>query len=507
MPGLASSSHQRMAADLERWFLAISGSRDGVWDWFPGTGELYLSDQSRALVGMADGDLATNATQWMDRVYAKDVPRIKDAMHYHWHNHTQQYSCEYRIRHQRGHYLWILSRARATFDEEGRVIRMTGMHTDVTQRVLLEQNLQARTREMNAVLDISPDGFVAFNRKAAVQYVSPAFARMFGVFPSEMINLPAPQFWDRVQRTCQPGTDLVSMLEAHQSTKAQTKSRGVRIVLATPSRRIIEITRTQSEGVDVATLFHFRDVSWESEVERMKSEFLANAAHELRTPLASIHGFSEVLMTQALGEGDRMEFATIVHKQSQHMTTLLNELLDLARIEARRGTDFVLRTQDLRCVLTDIVRSFKVPVGRTSPACTLPDGALYVRMDVAKIRQAVLNVLSNAYKYSPDGGDVSVKVEPYGADGEMVQVVVVDHGIGMGPNVLNRLFERFFRADTSGRVPGTGLGLSIVKEIVELHQGEVQVLSQPSSGTRVLLRLPRVYPGTDASVTVPAEFH
>jgi PAS domain S-box-containing protein len=496
-----------MAADLERWFLAISGARDGVWDWFPDTGALYLSDQSRELIGMTEDDLAGNAAKWMDSVYAKDVPRIQDAIRYHWHHHTPQYTCEYRIRHRSGHYLWILSRGRATFDEEGRVVRMTGMHTNVTQRVLLEQNLQARTREMNTVLDLSPDGFVAINRKGLVQYVSPAFGRMSGLAQAELIKLPEPQFWSRLQALCPPDTDLWAMLEAHHSSTMRTKSRGVRFVLGSPTRRVLEVVRSNSEGVDVATLLHFRDVSLESEVERMKSEFLANAAHELRTPLASIHGFSEVLLTQTLDESARMEFTGIVHKQSAHMTELLNELLDLARIEARRGTDFVLRTQDIRTTVMDIVRSFKVPAGRTPPVCTVQETPLFARIDTAKIRQAVLNVLSNAYKYSPHGGDVLVTVEPFHQGSEMVQVAVVDHGIGMGPSVLSRLFERFFRADTSGRVPGTGLGLSIVKEIIELHQGEVGVVSQPGKATRVALRLPRVFPGTDAAVTVPAEFH
>jgi signal transduction histidine kinase len=266
---------------------------------------------------------------------------------------------------------------------------------------------------------------------------------------------------------------------------------------------VIEITPSKSEAIDIATLFHFRDVSHESEVERMKSEFLANAAHELRTPLASIHGFSEVLMTQSLDEAARLEFTGIVHKQSQHMTSLLNELLDLARIESRRGTDFVLRTQDVRAVVTEVVRGFKVPVGRPQPQCNYAETALFARIDIAKIRQALLNVLSNAYKYSPDGGDVLVSVEPSNLSGDIVQVTVTDHGIGMGPEVRGRLFERFFRADTSGRVPGTGLGLSIVKEIIELHQGEVEVVSQPGEGTRMILRLPRVHPGVDSGVTVP----
>lgn len=498
-----TTAQQRMAADLERWFLAISGARDGVWDWFPATGEMYLSDQSRELIGLGADDLAQNAARWMDRVYAKDVPRIKDAMQYHWRKHTQQYSCEYRIRHQRGHYLWILSRGRATFDEDGRVVRMTGMHTDVTQRVLLEQSLQARTREMNTVLDLSPDGFIAFNRKGLVQYASPAFGRMVGMTPSELIGLPEPQFWGRLQMLCQPGTDLVAMFEAHASSALRTKPRGVRFALGTPLNKIIEVTSSKSDGVDIATLFHFRDVSLESEVERMKSEFLANAAHELRTPLASIHGFSEVLLTQSLDEAARLEFSEIIHKQSQHMTNLLNELLDLARIESRRGTDFVLRTQDMRSVVAEVVRSFKAPAGRSLPQCILSETPLFARIDTAKIRQALLNVLSNAYKYSPDGGEVTVSVETAEGAADIVQVTVADHGIGMGPEVLGRLFERFFRADTSGRVPGTGLGLSIVREIVELHQGEVQVISQPGQGTRMVLRLPRVYPGLDNGVTVP----
>jgi signal transduction histidine kinase len=190
--------------------------------------------------------------------------------------------------------------------------------------------------------------------------------------------------------------------------------------------------------------------------------------------------------------GIRREFTDIIYLQSQTMTHLLNEMLDLARIEARRRTDFVFTHISARQLVQQVLGGFKPPVGRDAVVLQADQADWQVRVDVKKASQVLLNVLTNAYKYSPEGGAVQIGIErttPVGLPPEVV-IHITDHGMGMTPDQLERVFERFYRANPTSRIPGTGLGMSIVKEIMTLLEGRVELVSRPGQGTRVSLVFP-----------------
>jgi len=182
----------------------------------------------------------------------------------------------------------------------------------------------------------------------------------------------------------------------------------------------------------------------------------------------------------------------VIHRQSKLLINMVNELLDLARIEARAGKDFVLVVQPLRPLISDTCAALVLPGDAHVLKLDLPPESDLAEFDAEKLRQALGNVLSNAYKYSPQGGEVSVSVcYREAGTGPQIGISVRDQGIGMTPEQCARAFERFFRADASGNIPGTGLGLSLVKEIVSLHQGEVELESEMGVGTCITLWLPR----------------
>ena len=279
---------------------------------------------------------------------------------------------------------------------------------------------------------------------------------------------------------------------------------------------MLEVGIRLSREDSVSQVLYFRDVTYETEVDRMKSEFLSTAAHELRTPMASIYGFTELLINSPQDPATTEELLHIVYAQSERMAQIINELLDLARIEARRGKDFKLEQFDAQAFLAEVVAGFKPPEGRPGPedrtraasqsagVASTAEAALtrWVRADRSKLTQALLNVLANAYKYSPKGGAVELEVLDAPATEDQpvrIGLRVVDHGIGMSPEQVARVCERFYRADASGSIPGTGLGMSIVKEIVGLHGGEVEIASQMGTGTTVTLWIPgRVEPVGEA---------
>jgi PAS domain S-box-containing protein len=348
-----------------------------------------------------------------------------------------------------------------------------------------------KSEQLTAIFALSPDGFVSFDMQRRVKYASPAFMRLTGLTESEIVGLDEGTFSERLARECTspasfPGISALRSAQRISTSSAQRQT----IEIAGAGKRILEIGLRVSQAGTVTQILYLRDITHESEVDRLKSEFLSMAAHELRTPMASIYGFTELMLTQAFTPEECNEFLETIFRQSELMISIINELLDLARIEARRGTDFSIESIDLCELLPKIITGFRAPNGRDSPELRVAVGSQCIRADRNKLTQAVLNVLSNAYKYSPERSAVSVELTPIAPGSSLSGIRITDHGIGMTPAQCARIFERFYRVDTSGKIPGTGLGMSIVHEIVQLHGGQVEITSQIGVGSTVTLWFP-----------------
>ena len=364
----------------------------------------------------------------------------------------------------------------------------TGMNAN---RIALKltQEIQQYADQLKIIFALSPDGMVTFDDQHRVQYVNPAFTQLTGLAPDAVLAQSDSEFSRQMARLCLPGAGLPA-LSTIDGTGPITRHV---IELDNASHGVLEVALRESLAPGVSHILFLRDITLETEVDRMKSEFLSTAAHELRTPMASIYGFSEVLLTQELDPASSKEFLSIIFKQSELMASILNELLDLARIEARRGKDFVFENIPVFALVDKVVHEFKLPAGRAAPILINPDAPLSILADLKKAQQALLNVLSNAYKYSLT--DTTVRIElldspPDASTAPVVGISITDQGIGMTPAQQARVFERFYRVDKSGKIPGTGLGMSIVHEIVELHHGRIELSSTLGVGTTITLWLP-----------------
>jgi signal transduction histidine kinase len=367
---------------------------------------------------------------------------------------------------------------------------------------LMSRAIAERIDQLKGVFDLSPDGFVAFGQNGRVSYASPAFFRLTGLSAGDVMELDEAAMSARLAGICItsarfPGIAALKAGPTEGNLRGIGESVGERrrqlIELAMPGKHVLEVGLRQSTSGSVSQILYLRDVTHETEVDRIKSEFLSHAAHELRTPMASIYGFTELLMTQEFDEADRLEFLGTIFRQSEMMISIINELLDLARIEARGGKDFDIADVDVHVLLREVVAGFKTPDGRPSPTVPPDDVRLLVCADRKKLTQAISNVISNAYKYSPGGSAANIELLNTPDDGDVpprIGIRITDHGIGMTPEQLARVTERFYRADTSGKIPGTGLGMSIVKEIVELHGGSMELDSKLGAGSAVTLWLP-----------------
>jgi two-component system, NtrC family, sensor kinase len=239
----------------------------------------------------------------------------------------------------------------------------------------------------------------------------------------------------------------------------------------------------------------FREIEQKSrELEaasRHKSEFLANMSHELRTPLNAIIGFSEVLSERMFGElnAKQEEYLKDIHASGQHLLSLINDILDLSKIEAGRMelelTDFHLPT-----ALDNALTLVRERAGRRGIALRMAtDEQLdYVRADERKVRQVVLNLLSNAIKFTPEGGRIEVRAVP--VDGS-IEVSVTDTGVGIAPEDQEAIFEEFRQVGTADKkVEGTGLGLTLCRKFVELHGGRIWVKSRVDVGSTFTFTIP-----------------
>jgi signal transduction histidine kinase len=221
----------------------------------------------------------------------------------------------------------------------------------------------------------------------------------------------------------------------------------------------------------------------------MKTEFISIAAHELRTPLTSIHGFSELLLTRKdLKEEEKEECLSYINKQSVNLAFILNDLLDISRLES--GRSFLLNKE--KCVVGDVFKRLIPYVQGISSKhklkVVLPGEPLELLVDKEKMEQVLKNLLSNAVKYSQKGGTVCLSAKKRRS---AIEISVADQGIGMTPEQVEKIFEKFYRADASdSAIEGTGLGTTIVKNIVEAHGGKVWVESELGKGTTVKFTIP-----------------
>ena len=379
---------------------------------------------------------------------------------------------------------------------DGEITHYINIIEDVSGQIEVKQRLIERTARLNATFDLSPDGFAVFDKEGDLVTSNPSFRAMVGDIPG-WCSLKRFDSWFRT--LCEEPDGCRPIEEAIRDRRKDI------IAIARPAPKILEREIRKNVGGSGETILYFRDVTHQVEVDRIKSEFLATAAHELRTPLASILGFTELLLHRKYNEDRQKDMLATVHRQGTLLQNLIQELLDLSRIEARQGKDFHIVAHRLADIVRNAVGGItNADAGRVVQVQE-PMEDLLVMADATKIEQALTNLLSNAFKYSPNGGTVSLRVESAEHEGEPVALVhISDQGIGMTPEQLSRVFERFYRADTSGNIPGTGLGLNLVREIAQIHDGDVTLSSQFGVGTVATLRLKLASLTTEEPVTANA---
>lgn len=351
-----------------------------------------------------------------------------------------------------------------------------------------------------AIVRSMADGLLVIDVDRRVAVLNSQFERWFGVAE---INSRGKDYHDVI-----PHKGLQRHIDAALETgqqEAYTSSLELTVPGETSPRtlhvRTVRVVDNRREVVGIVTVL--RDITREKKIEQMKSDLVSTVSHELRTPLTSIQGFSEILLEEDLSREEAMEFAQIINSEARRLGSLISDFLDLSRIESG---EIEIKQESLR--LNDVISSSRVVMEQQAAAKRISiytefpeDPHVYVIGDADKLEQVFVNLLSNAIKYSPPEKEVQLLVS---ASATTVTVKVVDHGFGIPPESLPRVFDRFYRVDMSAtsETGGTGLGLTIVREIVERHGGRITVESEVGRGSVFTIVLPRF--GARARTTAEA---
>ncbi len=353
-------------------------------------------------------------------------------------------------------------------------------------RALGRERAEARDeiRRRDAVLDHLVDGVVlvtgrrriAFMNRAAEAYLGVELERVRGRFHLEALRNPA---LDQA---------LARAMEGSEAGRVEFET-------LLPPERYLEAQVVPVAGADPAALVILRDVSERRELRRMRADFVANVSHELGTPLASVRGFAETLLAGALEDpGRARRFVELILSEAERLSKLVSDLLDLSQLESGQLSLHLGEVQ-LEEVIRGVARRMRPRFEEAGIALELrPDPGLPpARADEGRLEQVLYNLLDNAVKFTPRGGEVVVELAAAGPD---LEVRVRDTGPGLDEAERKRVFERFYRADR-GRARdagGSGLGLAIVRHIVEAHGGRVGVDPAPGGGAAFWFTVPRWSP-------------
>ena len=536
----------------ERMEIATASAGIGVWEWDFETEEMVWNDQMYKHYGISADLFPSSYELWCAGVHPDErdsfVKTMNDAR-----DGLSDIDTEFRVLLPDQVERFFKMYAVVVRDEDGKGVRMIGTQWDISsshQAILLEERLQiervfsqlmltfVQTGENDPVenaLDVlrevggyRPVALYQFDEWEGALSLRCALGlgtdvKMTYIMGEGLVGEAAlkrePIFWESVpNRTFQLNTGvgvfetthifaipliykeiLLGVLVGTSGYEFSERSKKWLIQVGTQISVGLSTLRQHEQLKKLTSQLNTRNrqIALQNEelshANRMKSEFLASMSHELRTPLNAIIGFSEILKDEVLGElsKQQLDYVSEIFKSGHHLLSLINDILDLSKVEAGKMELFLERVELKGFIASTLSVVKESAMKKDIELVYEVDSALsHVEVDARKMRQIVYNLLSNAVKFTPEGGHVSVEVKPYKE--RFFEVSVSDTGIGIEEEHFGRLFRPFEQLDggMNREYEGTGLGLALVKRLTTLHGGEVGLESQPGRGSRFWVHIP-----------------
>jgi PAS domain S-box-containing protein len=504
--GISRDISERIAAEQavrtseERYQLAMTQA--AVWDWDLVTGKLYCSPYLREILGYSEAEFADVISQTISSIvhpderetFLEEVAAMRSDPGYRYHT-------EHRYRLRDGSFRWFESRGHCLFDEAGRPVRAVGMMVDIDNR----RQAEATTMRLGRILERSFNEILLFD-PSTLRFVSAneGACENLGYEVSELAAMTPVDIHPGM--TLESFTALIAPLrDGRRSSVSYEADLQRRDGTEYPADLRVELIREAEPAMFVAFATDISDrrakdrqllqaLKTAEEANKAKSEFLASMSHELRTPLNAILGFAQMMELDArepLGPHQRESISSIL-KGGSHLLDLVNDILDLARIEAEQVAHTIERVSVNETVsdCLDLVRTLSERRGILLNDRVSDGPELEVDTDRLRFKQCLLNLLSNAIKYNVENGSVEIRADlmPTG----FVRLSVRDTGIGIPAAEHAGIFRMFHRVDADPMVTreGTGIGLSVTRALVEQLAGRTGFTSEAQSGSTFWFELP-----------------
>ena len=477
---------------------ALRVSQSFTFDWHPETDRVHRSASAGAILHVAGEDAENEAARaYFQRIHPQDRERFVDLVH-GLRADARDYTVDYRVVRADGVVVSLEEVGRGNFDAAGKLVRLEGVATDVTWRRQAEMLLRSNEERMRLATEATEVGIWEWNVHTGVIRWDAQMFRLYGVTPTtdgfvsyETWSLAVlPEDLEEIERVL-----MDTLRRCGKSTREfrilRTDDGECRWIHA------VETVRADKEGKAEWVIGTNLDVTAQKNAERAireetqrKDEFLAMLGHELRNPLNAIRHAVQI-SGETPDDAEACQWAAkVIDHQSRQLSRMVDDLLDVARINRGR-IDLHVEALDLGPVLEQAMAVVRPLLAQRRQTFTSDIGSqINVTGDAARLEQVFVNLLTNAVKYTPENGRVSLCAR--NEDGEIV-VTITDSGVGISAELLPHVFELFRQADSTldRALGGLGIGLSVVKSLVEMHLGRVTIFSAgENGGTTVTVRLP-----------------
>lgn len=358
---------------------------------------------------------------------------------------------------------------------------------------MFEQSEKER-RINQDILNTVQEGIQLLDKDRNIVQVNSPLTQLFnwGDSTKEILGLSWQEWSGMMADQIQEREFLALLEDILKKAIVQPNGEHTFIYLIKNSNQVVKVyckAINDSQG-NIGTLLVHRDITKEYEIAQMKSEFVSTVSHELRTPLASVLGFTELLLTKEIKPERKTKYLHTIYNEAKRLTALINDFLDIQRMESGKQM-YEKKFIDIVTILQNVVELQKVNTDLHRIELLVENEETMILGDKFRLEQVCTNLISNAIKYSPNGGTILIRV--YSKNG-MVAVDVKDEGLGIPEEEIPKLFQPFYRVDNSDRrrIGGTGLGLSIVEEIIKAHDGVVSVKSEYGKGSTFTVQFPMV---------------
>jgi two-component system sensor histidine kinase VicK len=365
-------------------------------------------------------------------------------------------------------------------DEIGRLAEMFNLLRIELNRTVSE--ISNEKNKLETILKNMADGLIVVDLSGHIIHANPAAREMLKFGETDI----AEKHYDAIIEKYSDALALKRIISNCETGAA------MEIFIYGGATYAVRYDRFQDENrQDIGVIMLLQDITERQKLENMQADFVANVSHELKTPLTTIKSYTETLLLGGVENETAMDFLKTVDTEADRMNRLVRDLLQLSRLDYKQEK-WYKKEGDLILLLKNAVKKMEMTARAKDQHMNVlfdPEARIHVDMDRDRIEQVVLNVLSNAIKYTQEGGRIDIDAF---VRGKTAQIVVRDNGIGIPEDQLARVFERFFRVDKarSRSAGGTGLGLAISKQIIEEHKGAIEMESREKKGTSVTVTLP-----------------